>query len=144
MENNNSFYNRLQERCRLITDSSSQRLNAMLAPEFCGCDETDRSAVFRFRLQEWEKNQRGELHGGAAASMFDTAMGMTVLAFLGCSQAATADMSVSYIKPFTGGAFLFRTEILHPGRSLVRVRATAEDEETGKLLASATANFVYK
>ena len=143
MENNNSVYDRLMKRTEQINSSRGGRLNAMLAPEFCGCDEESRSAVFRFRAQEWEKNQRGEIHGGAAASMFDTSMGMSVLAFLGCSQAATTDLTVSYIRPFTGESFLFRTEILHPGRSLVRIRATAEDEATGKLLASATANFVY-
>ena len=143
MENNNSVYDRLMKRTEQINSSRGGRLNAMLAPEFCGCDEESRSAVFRFRTQEWEKNQRGEIHGGATASMFDTSMGMSVLAFLGCSQAATTDLTVSYIRPFTGESFLFRTEILHPGRSLVRIRATAEDEATGKLLASATANFVY-
>ena len=144
MDSINSVYDRLQKRAEQINSSKGGRLNALLAPEFCGCDEESRSAVFRFKAQEWEKNQRGEIHGGAAAAMFDTSMGMTVLAFLECSQAATTDLSVSYIRPFTGDSFIFNTEILHPGRSLVRIRATAEDEETGKLLASATANFVYK
>lgn len=144
MDGINSIYDRLQKRAEQINSSKGGRLNALLAPEFCGCDEENRSAVFRFKSQEWEKNQRGEIHGGAVAAMFDTAMGMTVLAFLDCSQAATADMSVSYIKPFTGNSFVFNTEILHPGRNLVRIRATAEDETTGKILASATANFVYK
>ena len=82
--------------------------------------------------------------GGAAAAMFDTSMGMTVLAFMDCQQAATTDLSVSYIRPFTGNSFIFRTELLHPGKSLVRIRAIAEDETSGKTLASATANFVYK
>ena len=144
MDNNSSIYERLQKRAEQINSSKGGRMNAMLAPEFCGCDTEQMQASFRFRAQEWEKNQRGEVHGGAAASMFDTAMGMTVLAFLDCSQAATADISVSYIRPFTGNSFIFNTEILHPGKSLVRIRATAEDEATGKTLASATANFVYK
>ena len=144
MEKQNNIQQRLQKRCELINASGSKRMNALLAPEFCGCDEDNRSARFRFRAQEWEKNQRGEIHGGAIAAMFDTSMGMTVLAYLECEQAATTDLSVSYIRPFTGESFIFSAEILHPGRSLVRIRATAEDEQSGKMLASATANFVYK
>ena len=142
MEMQNQIQQRLQEIADAITASSSQRMNTMLAPEFCSCDSEKGQAVFRFRKLEWEKNQRGEVHGGAVSAMFDTAMGMSVLGFTGCKQTATADLAVSFIRPFTAEAFLFTVELLHPGRSLLRLRAVATDEESGKTLASATANFV--
>lgn len=75
--------------------------------------------------------------------MFDTAMGITVLAYTDSTEISTADLSVSFIRPFLGESFIFRSEIIHPGRSLVRVRGIAYDEGSGKTLASAAANFVH-
>jgi len=128
----------------LVNKNDDGRMISMLEPQFHSCDEENMTAEFRFEMKEWEQNPRGEVHGGAATTMFDTAMGMTIIAFMDCESVSTADLNVSFIRPFTGNSFIFRCEILHPGRTLVRIRATAHDEQTGKTLASSTANFVYK
>ena len=118
-------------------------MNDLLSPEPIGCDPDSMSADIRFVKHGWEKNHRGEVHGGVIAAMFDTAMGMTTIAYSGYEGVSTADLNVSFIRPFTGDSFIFRAEIIHPGRNIVRTRARAFDDKCGKCLASATANFVH-
>ena len=135
---------RLKDICRrIMSEDHPGRLNAMLEPEIYGCDVQKGTSQIRFENKEWEKNQRGELHGGAIASMMDTAMGMTVAAFSEDREVSTAELNVSFIRPFLGNAYLIESEILHSGRTLIRVRAKAYDQDSGKCLASATGNFIY-
>lgn len=135
----NKFF---QSICESINSPEPKvRMNERLAPEFVSVSEEDMTSVVRFRAQEWELNQRGDLHGGAAASMFDTAMGMTSVAFSG-GPVATSDLNVSYIRPFSGKSFIFESKIHNLGRMLIRLSCVAKDEESGKVLATATSNFV--
>lgn len=126
-----------------IQDSEPGRVNDMLSPEPLNCDPEAQTSRIRFEAKDWECNHRGELHGGAVASMFDVSMGMTVLAFTDHYSVATADLSISYIRPFTGESFIFEVNVIRAGKSMARMRAIASDEATGKVLASATSNFVY-
>lgn len=126
-----------------IKNNRKENMNSLLAPEPRDFDEKRMTAEVGFRRYGWETNERGEIHGGAISAMFDTAMGMTVLAFSDSENISTADLNVSFIRPFLGESYLFKTEIVHPGRNIVRVRAIAYDEKSGKPLASATANFVH-
>lgn len=125
-----------------ITERKEGRMNALLDPQLCGCDREKQRTAIRFEKKEWERNQRGELHGGAVAAMFDTAMGMSVALFAD-RDITTADLSVSYIRPFLEDAFRFETEIIHMGRSLARITSKAYGEASGKCLASATSNFAF-
>ena len=135
----------LEERFQHILENIKKggtNLNTMLAPEACGCDAETQTSKIRFAAKDWEKNQRGEVHGGSVAAMFDTAIGLTISAFSHGDRITTTDLDVSYIRPFTGASFIFHVELLHVGRTMVRARAIAYDEDTGKKLASATANFM--
>ncbi len=125
------------------TDKKRHGMNALLAPELVSLDEEHMAGSLRYRKYEWEQNERGEVHGGIISAMFDTAMGMTVLGYMKSVEISTADLCVSFIRPFLGDSYIVKSEIVHPGRMITRVRATAYDEETGKTLASATSNFVH-
>ena len=118
-------------------------LSGMLEPEVVSCDFEKCASLIRYRKKDWEKNHRGEMHGGAAATMFDVAMGMTSSAFSGGENVTTTDLHVSFIRPFFGDSFDIAVEVLHLGRSLIRVRAIARDTETGKEIASAIANYAH-
>lgn len=126
-----------------VQDTEEAKMNAMLAPEPISCDIDTQTSRIRYIAKEWEQNHRGELHGGVVASMFDVSMGMSVLAFSDHDSVATADLDVSFIRPFMGESFIFEVNVIRIGRTMARVRALATDEKTGKLLASATSNFVY-
>ena len=118
-------------------------LSGMLEPEVVSCDFEKRASLIRYKKKDWEKNHRGEMHGGAAATMFDVAMGMTSSAFSGGENVTTTDLHVSFIRPFFGDSFDIAVEVLHLGRSLIRVRAIARDTQTGKEIASAIANYAH-
>lgn len=126
-----------------VQDSEPGRMNSLLSPEPISCDPITETSKIRYVAQNWERNHRGELHGGAVAAMFDTSMGMSLLAFTDHYSVATADLSVSYIRPFLGESFIFEVNVIRAGRSMARLRAVAKDEATDKILASATSNFVY-
>ena len=134
---------RMREVSEEIRSNRGENMNSLLAPEPVALDGEKLTAEIRFVKEKWETNERGEIHGGAISAMFDTAMGMTVLAFCESEHISTADLSVSFIRPFLGESYIFSTEIVNPGRMLVRVRAVARDEKSGKTLASASANFVH-
>lgn len=126
-----------------FTRVKDKGLSNMLEPTPVACDAEAMTATLRFEKREWEKNHRGELHGGTIAAMFDTAMGMTVIAFADGRGTTTSDLTVSYMSPFMGNRFDFKIEIIKLGRIMVRVRAIGIDADTGKKLASATGNFIF-
>lgn len=136
----------LEERFKRISENienSETNMNSMLAPEFCECNAEQQTSKIRYRAMDWERNQRGEVHGGAVAAMFDTAIGFSISAFSHGEKITTTDLDVSYIRPFLGDSYIFHVELLHIGRTIVRARAIAFDEATDKKLAAATANFMY-
>lgn len=135
-----AVYNMLKKE---VIETEEGRMNAMLSPDPLSCDIDSMTAYIRYEAYEWEKNHRGEVHGGIVAAMFDTAMGMSVIAFSDHQSVATSDLDVSFIRPFLGESFIFEINIIQLGRRIARVRALARDEVTGKTLASATSNFVY-
>ena len=136
----------LEKQFKVIEDFFRYRdtsLSNKIEPKVIECDLEKRTALIRYEKKEWEKNHRGEMHGGAAAIMFDVAMGMTISAFAGGENVTTTDISVSYIRPFFGDSFDFEVEVLHIGKAMIRVRAMARDTETGKEMASAIANYAH-
>lgn len=125
-----------------MINTETVNMNVLMDPQPVGCSKDGMETRIRFVRKDWENNQRNQAHGGAVSAMLDTAMGMSIMAATG-RHITTAELNVSFIRPFSGNSFLIDSEILKAGRNLVRVRAVAFDEEDGKLLASASANFAY-
>ena len=114
----------------------------MMDPEIIGFDEETTSAVFRFKIHQWELNHRGQVHGGAVSGMFDTSMGFTVVAYSG-RNVTTAELEISYLRPFNYDEYDFNCTVLHMGRKLARIEAKACSVKTGKLTATAHATFAF-
>lgn len=133
---------RFQEILNHIKQPKEIRLNNMLDPFFLGANEEEMTADILFCTQEWEWNQRNEIHGGAIASMFDTAMGVCAAAFQGQGSVSTADLQVSFIRPFLSGAFIFSTQITSMGKTLIRATCVAREKQSGKIVATASGTFV--
>lgn len=91
-----------------INSNNVTNMNTLLSPEPLNYDEERMAAEIRFRMQDWERNERGEIHGGAVSAMFDTSMGMTVLAYSESESIATADLNVSFIRPFKGDSYILK------------------------------------
>lgn len=131
----------LKEFVDKIASLDENRMSAMLSPEVVLCDEEQRETQILFKMKDWEKNQRDEIHGGAIAAMFDTAMGSTAAVFDRTGEVTTVDLHVSYIRPFVEETYLFVSEVIHPGRTLSRVEGKAVACKTGKVAATCTATF---
>ena len=101
-----------------------------------GCNYEEQSVTYRFQTQPWQINERGGIHGGAIAGMFDTAFGVVANLTAGDNEATTTDMTVSYLRGVELGMEVDMTVyIVKAGRSLIRQRAELKDAATGKLLA---------
>lgn len=132
---------RMQEIIADVRNRGGGMLSNMLEPEYVSCDPGAKITRIRYKRFKWEENGRGEVHGGVISAMLDTAMGATAMAFLD-HDVSTADMSISFIRPFDGRSFIVESEVIHLGRRIVRLSGRAFDEETGKLLASGSTNFM--
>ncbi|MCB6994637.1 PaaI family thioesterase [bacterium 210820-DFI.6.37] len=133
---------RFEEILNHIKHPKELRLNNMLDPYFLGGDEEELVADILFCTQDWERNQRNEIHGGSIAAMFDTAMGVTAAVFEGSGSVSTADLQVSFIRPFLSGAFIFTTQITSIGKTLIRATCVAREKQSGKIVATASGTFV--
>ena len=108
-----------------------------------GCNYEEKSVTYRFQTQPWQINERGGIHGGAIAGMFDTAFGVVANLTAGDNEATTTDMTVSFLRGVELGMEVDMTVyIVKAGRSLIRQRAELKDAATGKLLATGSGTWM--
>ncbi|KAK2046585.1 thioesterase superfamily protein [Colletotrichum somersetense] len=100
------------------------------------------SATFAFTVRPEHCNRSGNLHGGAAATLFDalTTMALALVndrpgywQFLGVSRT----LSCSYLRPAPAGEeCLVECEIVQVGRLLCHLRGTLRRKRDGSVLAT--------
>ena len=101
------------------------------------------TVTYAFPTQDWQINEKGGIHGGAIAGMFDTAFGVVANFTAGENEATTTDMTVSFLRGIDFGMELrLKVFIVKAGRSLIRQRAELTDAATGKLLATASGSWM--
>lgn len=77
--------------------------DAEMHAKLCGYSYEEQTISIEFETLKWQINERGGIHGGAIAGMFDTAFGVVANFVAGENEAATADMNVSFIRPVEYG-----------------------------------------
>jgi uncharacterized protein (TIGR00369 family) len=100
--------------------------------------------VFALDPGERHYNPFGVLHGGVAASLFDSALGCAVQSVLPQGRSApTMELHINYIRPVTVGTGRIRCsgEIVHVGKRSAIAEGRLVDKD-GKLYAHATGTFV--
>ncbi len=108
-----------------------------------GFNYEDQTVSFRFETQGWQRNERGHIHGGAIAGMFDTALGVVANFAAGKNEATTADMNVTYLRPVEFGQnTIVKVYIVKMGKTMIRLRAEMFCQKTGKLAAAATGSWI--
>jgi uncharacterized protein (TIGR00369 family) len=109
------------------------------------CPEVeDGRIVFTCKTRPDFANPLGQLHGGIAATLLDSAMGCAVHTTLPANQAYTSlDISVRYIRPgsIDGGELRAEGKVVHRGRKVRTAEATLTDE-SGRLIATATSSLM--
>lgn len=107
------------------------------------CDYEAQTVTYAFPTLTWQINEKGGIHGGAIAGMFDTAFGVVANFTAGENEATTTDMTISFLRGVEFGMELrLKVYIVKAGRSLIRQRAELTDAATGKLLATASGSWM--
>ena len=108
--------------------------------DFRVTEASEGHAVFEVTPGEEHYNPIGVVHGGLAATLLDSAMGVAVHATLGAGEAyTTLEIKVNFVRPMTRDTGPVRAigEVVHVGRRTATAQARLEDAN-GKLLAHAT------
>ena len=83
----------------------------------------------------------GIMHGGALASLVDTASAFAVLSLLDEGErTVTVDLTIHFLRPVLGGDTTARARVLRAGRRLVTVAVDATDA-AGKTVATALTTY---
>jgi acyl-CoA thioesterase len=84
----------------------------------------------------------GVVHGGAIASLIDTATAFAILTLLEPDErVTTVDLTISYLRPGFEGQMRATARVLRQGRRLIATTAEVTDE-SGTLLATALSTYI--
>jgi acyl-CoA thioesterase len=98
-------------------------------------------AVLRLAMRDELRQPHGVLHGGATASIIDTATAFAVMSVLGENEkATTVDLTVHYLRPVTEGSIICTARVVRAGKRLLTVSAEAVNDQ-GKLIATALSTY---
>jgi acyl-CoA thioesterase len=84
----------------------------------------------------------GVVHGGAIASLIDTATAFAILTLIEpAERVTTVDLTISYLRPARDGQMRATARVLREGRRLLTVSAEVTDQ-SGTLLATALSTYI--
>ena len=133
----------VEEKSRHYLNLGDGGFDEMMNVRLVGCNYEEQSVTYAFPTQKWQVNEKGGIHGGAIAGMFDTAFGVVANFTAGENEATTTDMTISFLRGVELGMELEMTVyIVKAGRSLIRQRAELKDAATGKLLATGSGSWM--
>jgi uncharacterized protein (TIGR00369 family) len=106
-------------------------------------DEVDSgAATLAFDIRDELKQNNGVVHGGAIASLIDTATAFAIISVLPPDeQATTVDLTISYLRPLTKGRARAVAKVLRTGKRLITVSADLFDD-SGTLAATALSTYI--
>ncbi len=131
-----------------ITESQKQRafeaVKTIPYVQLIGMELVDLSggeAIFKLKMREQLRQPHGLLHGGATASIIDTAMAFAVVTCLAEDEkASTVDLTVHYLRPLVEGTITCTAKVVKAGKRLLTVSAQVVNDEE-KLIATALSTY---
>jgi uncharacterized protein (TIGR00369 family) len=91
--------------------------------------------------KELTQNRR-VVHGGAIASLIDTATAFAIITLLAPRErVTTVDLTISYLRPVTKGRLRARAKVVRAGRRLFVVSAEVAGEDAS-LIATALSTYI--
>jgi uncharacterized protein (TIGR00369 family) len=100
------------------------------------------TATLAIRVRKELMQNRGVVHGGAIASLIDTATAFAIISLLTPKETVTTiDLAISYLRPVTRGRLKAVAKVVRAGRRLFVVSADAFDKE-GNLAATALSTYI--
>ena len=114
----------------------------LLGMEFLGAARGEARVALELR-DELTRNE-GLMHGGAVASLMDTASAFAVMSLLEPGQSTvTIDLMIHFLRPVLRGRIEARARVLRAGRRIATLSIDVTDE-TGKLTATATTTYLIQ
>ena len=138
-----AWINLVEEKSHHYLNLGDGGFDEMMKCSLKSCNYEEQSVTYAFPTLKWQINEKGGIHGGAIAGMFDTAFGVVANFTAGENEATTTDMTISFLRGVEYGMELEMTVyIVKAGRSLIRQRAELKDAATGKLLATGSGSWM--
>src|SRR5580765_5967342 len=95
------------------------------------------AATLGLEIRHELTQNHGVVHGGAIASLIDTAMAFAIITLLAPQEkVTTVDLTISYLRPLRKGRATAKARVVRAGRRLFSVSADVFDEG-GKLATTA-------
>lgn len=99
-------------------------------------------ATLAFDIKPEFKQNHGVVHGGAIASLIDSATAFAIISLLPAGEhATTVDLTISYLRPLTDGRARAVARVLRSGQRLITVSAELFDSK-GTLSATALSTYI--
>ena len=98
-------------------------------------------AVLSLDMRAELKQPYGVLHGGATASLMDTATAFAVFTVIGPEEkATTSTLTVHYLRPHAEGRLSCTAKVIKTGRKVITVNAEVVND-AGELVATAISSY---
>lgn len=106
-------------------------------------DEIDAGvATLSLEIKPELKQNHGVVHGGAIASLIDSATAFAIISLLPPDEhATTVDLTISYLRPLTQGRARAVARVVRSGKRLIVVSAELFDD-AGTLSATALSTYI--
>ncbi len=99
-------------------------------------------AVLSMKLRDDLMRNNGIAHGGAIATLIDSAMAIAIMAMLEENErTVTVDLTIHYLRPISEGTARASARVVRAGRRVITVSAELFDD-AGKLSATAISTYL--
>jgi uncharacterized protein (TIGR00369 family) len=105
-------------------------------------DVSDGTATLGLNIRKELTQNHGVVHGGAIASLIDTATAFAIISLLAPKEkVTTVDLTISYLRPLRNGRITAVAKVVRAGRRLFVVSAEVTGND-GKLAATALSTYI--
>jgi uncharacterized protein (TIGR00369 family) len=105
-------------------------------------DISSGTATLGLNVRKELTQNHGVVHGGAIASLIDTAMAFAIISLLAPKEkVTTVDLTISYLRPLTKGRITAISRVIRAGRRLFVVSADVLDDD-GNLATTALSTYI--
>ena len=99
-------------------------------------------AVLSMKMREDLKRNGGIAHGGAIATLIDSAMAFAIMPMLGENERSiTVDLTIHYLRPVSEGSARATARVVRAGKRIITVSAELFDSNE-KLAATAISTYL--
>jgi uncharacterized protein (TIGR00369 family) len=100
------------------------------------------TATLLLPIREELKRNDGIIHGGAIASVIDSAFAFAIIPLLGENErTVTVDLTLHYVRPLSGGVAKASARVVRAGRRVITVSGEVFDENE-KLAATSLSTYL--